>query len=173
MFFDQFIASFDKPPAGLTFDIDSYDDPAHGQPQLVLSHGYYNQYQDQPQLITYAQNDQIVILCLLFGSAHPALDAHEDVRPLAKWLCAHWSEMEIILRADAGFDVPRMFDVCEKLDVRYTFGIRLNNVLKRKSAEILDKSVVLQKSGQRSQRLFRSFQYRAGTWSNLCLAIVK
>ena len=113
------------------------------------------------------------MLCLLFGSAHPALDAHEDARRLAEWLCAHWPEMEIILRADSGFEVPRMFDVCEKLDVRYTFGIRLNNVLKWKRAETLDEAVVLQEPDQRTQRLFRSFQYRAGTWSNSRLAIVK
>jgi len=30
-------------PADLTFDIDPYDDPAHGQQQLVMFHGYYNQ----------------------------------------------------------------------------------------------------------------------------------
>ena len=66
-----------------------------------------------------------------------------------------------------------MFDVCEKLDVRYTFGIWLNNVLKWKRDETLDKAVVLQESDQRPQRLFRSFQYRTGTWSNSRLAIVK
>ena len=113
------------------------------------------------------------MLCLLFGSARPALDSHEDARHLAEWLCAHWTEMEIILRADLGFEVPRMFDVCEKMDVRYTFGIWLNNVLKWKRAETLDKAIVLQESDQRPQRLFRSFQYRTGTWSNSRLAIVK
>lgn len=42
---DQFIASFDQPPSQLTLDMDPFDDPAHGQQQLVLFHGYYRQYQ--------------------------------------------------------------------------------------------------------------------------------
>jgi hypothetical protein len=33
---DQFIASFDRPPRLLTFDLDAVDDPAHGQHQLTF-----------------------------------------------------------------------------------------------------------------------------------------
>ena len=39
VFPDPFIASFEEPTARLTFDIDTYDDPAHGQQRLVLFHG--------------------------------------------------------------------------------------------------------------------------------------
>jgi hypothetical protein len=54
VFIDQFIASFDEPPSELTFDIDCFDDPAHGEQQLVLFHGYYEQYQYLPRVITCA-----------------------------------------------------------------------------------------------------------------------
>ena len=42
---DQFIASFDRPSARLTLDIDPFDDPTYGQQQLTFFHGYYDQYQ--------------------------------------------------------------------------------------------------------------------------------
>jgi hypothetical protein len=42
---DLFIESFDSPPRHLTLDIDAFDDPAHGQQQLTLFHGYYEQNQ--------------------------------------------------------------------------------------------------------------------------------
>jgi len=42
---DQFIASFAASPQHLTFDIDVFDDPTHGQQQLTFFHGYYDQYQ--------------------------------------------------------------------------------------------------------------------------------
>ena len=45
---DQFIDSFEEPPTRLTFDIDTFDDPTHGQQQLTFFHGYYGQYQYQP-----------------------------------------------------------------------------------------------------------------------------
>lgn len=37
---DQFLDSFDAPPTRLTLDMDGFDDPAHGQQQLTLFHGY-------------------------------------------------------------------------------------------------------------------------------------
>ena len=84
---DQFIASFDEPPRHLTLDIDTFDDPTHGQQQLTFFHGYYEQYQYLPRAITCAENDLVVGVCLLYGTAHPALGADDDleyvVRPVA------------------------------------------------------------------------------------------
>ena len=45
---DPFIASFATPPLTLTFDLDAVDDEVHGQQQLSLFHGYYEQYQYLP-----------------------------------------------------------------------------------------------------------------------------
>jgi hypothetical protein len=80
---DQFLASFRQPPRRLTFDINTFDDPAHGQQQLTFFHGYYEQYQYQPRLITCAQNDLAVTACLLHGTAHAALGADDDLECLA------------------------------------------------------------------------------------------
>ena len=76
VFIDQFIASFATPPRHLTFDIDVFDDPTHGQQQLTFFHGYYDQYQYLPRVITCKENDLVAMVCLLFGTAHgrrPAL----------------------------------------------------------------------------------------------------
>jgi hypothetical protein len=40
---DLFIQSFDEPPRRVTLDLDAFDDPAHGQQQLIMFHGYYEQ----------------------------------------------------------------------------------------------------------------------------------
>lgn len=69
MLIDQFIASFDQPPRTLTLDIDAFDDPTNGSQQLTFFHGYYRQYQYLPRVITYAENDMLLNLCLLYGSA--------------------------------------------------------------------------------------------------------
>jgi hypothetical protein len=173
VFLDQFIASFDEPPARLTFDIDPYDDPAHGQQQLVMFHGYYNQYQYQPRLITCAENDQIVMLCLLYGTASAALGAEDDLRYLATRLRSVWPDVEIHLRADSGFGVPQIMDVCEELEIWYTIGIRLNNVLKLGSAQTLADAVAREAAGDGPQRLFTSFWYCARSWPSARLTIVK
>jgi hypothetical protein len=137
----QFIASFQTPPSRLTFDIDTYDDPAHGQQQLVLFHGYYNQYQYQPRVITCAQNDMVAMVCLLYGSARPSLGAEADLAYLVRRLRDVWPDLDIELRADSGFGMPALMQTCEELDVWYTIGAKLNPVLKRESAACLEEAV--------------------------------
>jgi hypothetical protein len=73
VFLDQFLASFESPPHHLTFDLDAVDDPAHGHQQLTFWHGYYDQNQYLPLVITCADNDQFVMLSLRPGNVHAAL----------------------------------------------------------------------------------------------------
>jgi hypothetical protein len=82
LFIDQFIASFDTPPRRLTLDLDAIDDPAHGHQQLPFWHGYYDQNQYLPLAITYADNDQFVMLALRPGNVHAALGADDDLEYL-------------------------------------------------------------------------------------------
>jgi hypothetical protein len=72
VFLDQFIASFGTPPRHLTFDLDAVDDPAHAHQQLTFWHGYYDQNQYLPLVITCADNDQLVMLSLRPGNVHAA-----------------------------------------------------------------------------------------------------
>ena len=112
---DQFIASFDRPPPQLTLDIDAFDDPTHGQQQLTFFHGYYDQYQYLPRLVTCAENDLVLCLTLLYGSAHPALGADEDLQYVVGRLRQAWPGVRIHVRGDCGFGVPAMYEACERL----------------------------------------------------------
>src|SRR5215212_4078028 len=69
VFVDEFIASFARPPLSLTFDLDAVDDPTHGAQQLTLFHGFYEQYQYLPLILTSADTDQVVMLSLRHGTA--------------------------------------------------------------------------------------------------------
>jgi hypothetical protein len=161
---DQFIASFEEPPARLTFDIDTFDDPAHGQQQLVMFHGYYQQYQYLPRVITCAENDQVVMVALLFGAASPAVGAADDLRHLAVRLRAEWPDVRIIVRADAGFATPAFYDPCEELRVDYTIGLKTNPVLTRRSDGLLADALSRFNATGQPQRLFDRFAYQADSW---------
>ncbi len=104
---DQFLASFAAPPHRLTFDIDPFDDPTHGQQQLTFYHGYYEQYQYLPRLITCAQNDLVVMACLLHGTAHGALGADDEVEYVVGRLRAKWPDVVIERAAIRGWECPR------------------------------------------------------------------
>ena len=170
---DQFIDSFDSPPGRLTLDIDTFDDPAHGQQQLVLFHGHYGQYQYQPRVITCAENDMAVMPCLLYGSAPAALGAADDVAYFVGRLREAWPDIDLDLRADSGFAVPEMFDTCERLRLWYSIGYGMNAVLKRNSEDLLDNARVAYEDTGIPQRQFTSFDYQARSWPHLRHTIVK
>lgn len=112
-FLDDFIASFDQPPTHITLDIDALDDPGHGDQQLVFFHGFYEQYQYLPLLITCAETKQIVWPTLRPGNVHSALGADDDLMYVVRRLREAWPDVTIpsrlragVVRSDAGFGVP-------------------------------------------------------------------
>lgn len=173
VFIDQFIASFAEPPITLTFDLDAVDDPTHGNQQLTLFHGYYEQYQYLPLLITCEQTDDLVMLSLRLGTATASLGADDDLEYLVRRLRAVWPNVRIRVRGDCGFGVPLMHELCDRLDVIYTFGQSANAVLQRETEELLAEAVRLFEQTHEPQRLFAGFWYRAQTWTQPRWVIAK
>jgi hypothetical protein len=173
VFIDQFIASFAQPPRHLTFDLDAVDDPTHGQQQLSLFHGYFEQYQYFPSFITSAEVDQVVVVSLRPGTVHAALGADDDLAYLVERLRAAWPHVHIQVRGDAGYGVPWMYDVCERLGLDYSFGLAANVVLKERSEALLAEAVAAFAATGQPQRLFAGFWYQAGTWPMARWVIVK
>jgi len=173
MLLEQFIASFRQPPRQLTLDIDPFDDPTHGQQQLTFFHGYYDQYQYLPRIITCAENDLTLSVCLLHGTAHPALGAEDDVEYVVRRLREAWPGVRIHLRGDSGFAVPAMYEVCEQLDIQYTIGIGMNARLKKYSDFLLEQAISQWDATGQPQRLFTAFWYRADSWPAQRWVVVK
>jgi len=183
VFIDQFIASFDTPPRRLTLDLDAIDDPAHGHQQLTFWHGYYDQNQYLPLAITCADNDQFIMLALRPGNVHAALGADDDLAYLVRRLRRVWPAVVLVVRGDAGFGVPAMYDVSERLELLYTFGLSSNAVLQRRSDALLAQAVatweqereLAKREGRTAvpQRLFTGFWYQAGSWPHARWVIAK
>ncbi len=161
---DTFIQSFDRPPGHLTLDLDAFDDPAHGDQQLIMFHGHYDQYQYLPIAITCAENDRVLLIGLRFGTCPAYLGVDNDLRYLAQRLRAIWPDVHIHVRADSGFGVPLMYDVCQEERLSYTFGIGMNSRLRDLSDDLLKQAVAdYEKTGQ-PQRQFLALHYQAGSW---------
>jgi hypothetical protein len=170
---DQFIASFEKPPTQLTLDIDPFDDPTHGEQQLTFFHGYYDQYQYLPRVITCAENDLVLNVSLLYGSAHPALGAADDLEYVVGRLRQAWPGVRIHVRGDSGFGVPKVYHGCERLDIQYTIGIGMNARLKTLSDPLLEEALKRFEASGQPQRLFCAFWYRAKSWPAQRWVVVK
>jgi hypothetical protein len=173
LFLDQFIASFAQPPRHLTLDLDAVDDPAHGQQQLVLFHGYFDQYQYFPLVITSADTDQVLMLRLRHGTAHAAHMADEDLEFLVPRLRRAWPAVQLHVRGDAGFGVPWMYDACQRLGLEFTLGLATNATLKARSDALLAQAVAQFTTSGTPQRLCTGFWYQADSWPQPRWVIVK
>ncbi len=173
VFLDQFIASFDKPPTHLTLDVDPFDDPTHGQQQLTFFHGFYEQYQYLPRVITCAENDLVRTVCLLHGTAHPTLGIQDDLAYVVGRLRQAWPGVQIHVRGDSGFGTPTMYETCENLDIQYTVGIGMNARLKKLSDPLLEEALAQWQATGLPQRLFTAFWYQADSWPAQRWGVVK
>jgi hypothetical protein len=162
---DLFIQSFDRPPRHLTLDVDAFDDPAHGTQQLIMFHGYYDQYQYLPIVVTCAENDMVLLVGLRHGTCEASLGVDNDLRYLVGRLRVAWPDVHIQVRGDSGLGVPRMYIVCRELGLSYTFGIGMNPRLQVLSDGLLKQAVEdYEKTGQ-PQRRFLATRYRAKSWA--------
>ncbi len=173
MLVDLFIQSFDQPPGHLTFDLDAFDDPAHGEQQLIMFHGYYDQYQYLPIVITCAENDLVLLVGLRHGTCAASLGVDDDLRYLVGRLRAVWPDVHIHVRGDSGFGVPRMYAVCLELRLSYTFAIGMNTRLRTLSDALLKQAVEEYGRTQQPQRLFLADRSQAESWPTTQPIVIK
>ena len=155
-----------KLPATITLDVDATDDPTHGQQQLAFYHGYFEQYQYFPLMISEPITKHVFVAWLRPGAVHAALGADDDLRRVVNALRKERPDMQIHVRADAGFAMPRMYAVCEENNLTFTFGFSTNARLKKQTEALLRQAVVeYEKTGEK-QRLFDTFEYQCDSWSH-------
>ena len=174
-FIERFIDSFATPPDRITFDIDTMDDPTHGQQQLTFFHGYYKQYQYLVRYVTCAENDMVVLPQLLFGDAHAKLGAVDQLHTIITRFHQRFPDTVIHIRADSAFGGPEEYETLESLpNVTYTIGMKLNPKIKRQSEHHLAEAKAEQQKTQTSQLRFLSLEeYDSKYWNGSKTVVVK
>jgi hypothetical protein len=71
----HYVASFERSPEVIILDIDTTDDPTHGQQQLTFFHGYYDHHSYHPLMIFDGESGQLVTALLRPGNSHAARGA--------------------------------------------------------------------------------------------------
>lgn len=161
---DGFIAGYKQLPEEIVLDIDGWADPTHGQQQLSCFHGYYGQHMYFPVLINEAKSGYPLVLQLRAGNTHSGKGVAGILRWLFWRLKSAFPGVKIILRADAGFSLPEILQVCERSQVGYAIGYTRNAVTARKMADLLERARLQFVQTQQKARLFEDVYYAAGTW---------
>jgi hypothetical protein len=114
-------------PKRVLLDFDSTDDPTHGEQEGSYYHGYYEQHMYHPLLVFDGQTGQLLTAVLRAGNTHASRGAVAVLKRIIGRLRRAWGkELEIEIRADAGFAVPEIYEYCEKEGIDYAIGLITN-----------------------------------------------
>lgn len=149
----------------ILLDIDSTDDPTHGQQQFSFFNGAYDQHMYHPMLIFERHTGCLLSVRLRPGNA----SSHARIVPMLLRLVPRLERafpgVPIKLRGDAGFALPLLYDFCEFFGIQYVLGIPANCVFQRRAEPLQKKLKRRYRRTELPQRSFSSFRHRARSWS--------
>jgi hypothetical protein len=160
-------------PASITLDLDATDDPTHGDQQLTLYHGFYEQHQYFPLVISEPTTRHVFLAWLRPGTVHASLGADDDLMRIVTALRRERPDIAIHVRADAGFGLPLMYNACEANGLSYTLGFATNARLKKLTEALMQRAVEQYELTGQKARLFECFQYQCDSWAHPRLVIAK
>lgn len=152
------------PPGEIVIDIDPTDDPCHGAQQLALFNGFYDQRMYLPLLVFERSSGMLLGVRLRGGNVHAAHRVVQTLGPIVRALKTAFPQARIVLRADAGMAVPRLYRFCEAEGLGYLIGISTNAVFKRHTEPDLRRVSERFEATGKMRRHFSSRWHKAGTW---------
>lgn len=167
---DLFCASFSRPPAAITLDIDDTLDRVHGAQQLSLFNAYYDERCFLPIHIYEAGSGKPVAAILRPGKTPDGAEVRAIVKHVTRRIRRHWPRVRICWRGDSHYARPEAMDWCEANGVDYVFGLSGNAVLHAQLREVADELCVrraqslLSGAGDDKRRTWTAFAYAAKSW---------
>jgi hypothetical protein len=161
-------------PTRVVLDLDSTDDPTHGEQEGSAYHGYYRQHMYHPVLVFDGETGQVVTAVLRPGTAHAGHGALAILKRVVARLRARWPQVTIELRADAGFAKPEIYAWCEERGIAYTIGLVANPRLEALAAPLLADALAQRAAADGAKaRLLDETAYQAGSWPHPRRVIIK
>jgi hypothetical protein len=170
---DQLEARGSKACRDIVLEFDPTDDPTHGAQQMSMFHGYYDQYMYHPLLVFDGEGWPVAVV-LRPGRASAAHGAASVLlRIFEKIVDRLPPGAQITLRADAGFAVPELYELCETMEIRYVIGQISHKSYQERAAGLMAEAVRQFEQTGTKARVFTEFAYQAETWSHPRRVIAK
>jgi hypothetical protein len=163
-------------PSQIVLDIDATDDPTHGQQELEFYHGYYRSHCFLP-LVVYGSADggeqELLAAVLRPGNKHAGHGSVGVLRRIVARLREAFPACRFIVRGDAGFALPALYDWCESASVEYVLSLGKNSRLLELSSQFEQEAREQFEQAQIKVRHFGEIVYAAQTWPKARRVVVK
>jgi hypothetical protein len=162
---ELFCASWDRPPAAITLDIDDTLDAVHGHQQLALFNAHYDERCFLPIHIYEAGSGKPVAVILREGRTPSGREVRAIIKQVTRHIRRRWPGVRILWRGDSHYARPEAMDWCEGAGVDYLFGLAGNEVLARHVRAVADDLCVRRAEADADRlRTFSAFAYAAKSW---------
>ena len=153
-------------PERILLDFDSTDDPTHGEQEGSYYHGYYRQHMYHPLLVFDGESGHLITALLRAGNTHASNSSVALLKRIVGRLRERWAEVDIEVRADAGFAVPAIYDYCEGEGITYTVGLITNPRLEEMACDLLAEAQQSHEQKGEKVKLFSEGSYGAASWEH-------
>jgi hypothetical protein len=162
---DIYCASYRRPPAAVTLDVDDTVDVVHGHQQLALFNAHYDERCFQPIHVYDTATSRPVAVLLRAGKTPSGMEIRNHLRRLVRRIGSHWPHTRLTVRGDGHYGRPEVMAWCEGNSVDYIFGLPGNAVLDRLVEAAADDVRVRRAEGQAPVvRRYTETRYRARSW---------
>lgn len=160
---DRYVSTL-KNRGEVIIDIDSTDDPTHGNQQLSMFNGYYGHFMYNELFFHDGQTGQIIVPVLRPGNCHSNKWYVAILKRVLIKIKEQYPDIQIIIRADSGFSCPSFYKLADDFNLQYAIGQASNEVLKQKVSRVVKAVTHLFVSQNIKYQHFISFEYQAQTW---------
>jgi hypothetical protein len=149
-------------------DIDSSESPVYGAQEQSAYNGHFESVCYHPRFV-FNQDGDCLAATLRPGNVPSAKGWEEMLLPIIGRLQAQ--QQTVVVRADAAFAIPGLYEALERRGARYAIRLPANDVLERAIEDLLGRP-----RGRPSHAplvRYRSFQYQAASWDRPRRVIAK
>ena len=157
----------------LVLDIDSSEDPTHGQQELAFFNGHYDSWMYHPLFVFEGGSGMLLASRLRPGNVGGIRQLLALLRPTVRRLQARFPKRAIAIRADGDFAKPALLDYAEYAGCSYTIGMARNPKLEERVEGLRHKAEGRWKESGKPVRLYTSFSYQTRSWSRARRIIAK
>jgi hypothetical protein len=162
---DIYCASYVRPPAAVTLDIDDTVDVVHGHQQLSLFNAHYDERCFLPIHVYDTATSRPVAFLLRPGKTPSGEEIRHHLRRLIRRIRQHWPRTRITIRGDSHYGRPEVMAWCEANGVEYILGLAGNNVVRRLFDAAADDVCVRRAEAQApTLRRYGETRYGAKSW---------
>jgi hypothetical protein len=162
---DLYCASYARPPAAVTLDIDDTCDVVHGNQQLALFNAHYDERCFLPIHVYDTATARPVAVLLRPGKTPTGEEIRSHLRRLVRRIRTHWPDTRLTIRGDSHYGRHEVMAWCEANGLDYIFGLPGNDVLDRLVDPIADDVRVRRAEAQAAVvRRYTETRYGAKSW---------